>query len=91
MTIKEPKGVELATLLAWFAARRSAPTWHDVVDRFGCSRATAFRWLALHRHLAAEHALYSKESVGPAACANSSELSPAQPRRIHAGGHHGLA
>jgi hypothetical protein len=52
--VQAPRVTELATLLDWFATRRRPPTWQDVVTRFECSRPTAFRWLALYRHIQAE-------------------------------------
>ena len=33
----------------WMAAQRHFPTAQQVMDRFGCHRATAFRWLAQFR------------------------------------------
>jgi hypothetical protein len=42
-----PKGVSLTELLAWFASRTREPTADDIRVRFGCSRATAYRWRAL--------------------------------------------
>jgi hypothetical protein len=53
--VKHPRVTELTTLLDWFATRRRPPTWQDVVTRFECSRPTAFRWLALYRHIQAEN------------------------------------
>jgi hypothetical protein len=44
-----PRSVDLGDLLAWFESRRHMPTADDIRTRFGCSRATAYRWLMLYR------------------------------------------
>jgi hypothetical protein len=64
--------VDLAELLAWFESRRHEPSAEDVRTRWGCSRATAYRWLGLWHTSVVERALYAK----------SGALTPAKSRRI---------
>lgn len=42
--------VPMAEVVVWAQLRSTEPTWKDIVDRWQCSRASAFRWLpALRR------------------------------------------
>lgn len=64
--VQYPRVTSLDTLLAWFDGKRRTPTYQDVMTRFGCSRPTAFRWLALYRHRQAERQVYLNEKQPPA-------------------------
>ena len=37
---------QVARVVLWMQQRHTAPTWRDVVARWGVDRATAYRWLA---------------------------------------------
>jgi hypothetical protein len=77
-----PKGVSLSDLLAWFASRSRLPTADDIRVRFGCSRATAYRWRALWQDECRAQLTYAGQPYIDKECRERSKVGHSPPRTV---------